>query len=82
MCWSGRTAPPGPSWANEMRPRIVTASERITALEVEACETPGFDWPATLALVEAEIAELVCVADAIRDVCDRQAMSRGAVNRA
>jgi hypothetical protein len=55
----------------------VTAAERITALEVEACETPGFDWPARLALIEAEIAELVAVADAVRDVCDRQARPRG-----
>jgi hypothetical protein len=65
-----------------MRPRTLSAAERITALEVEACETPGYDWPAALALVEAEIAELVCVADAIRDVCDRATRPRGAVNRA
>jgi hypothetical protein len=47
-------------------------SNRLADLEAEALETPGFDWAAALAAVEAELEVLHRVAAAIRELLARQ----------
>lgn len=45
---------------------------RLADLEAEALETPGFNWAAKLAAVEAEIEMLTRLAAAIRELLARQ----------